>query len=129
MEKIIVEIDGRKFETAEKLVLGQIQYLAKAVKELTLDSLNLTQSQDVKDVLSFVLTIYEKGLASRIIAGLLVPADGKWNADLLRYLEARVEQIDGETQKKVIEYFFVYTLAQMKDYLPFWNLQIPTAQQ
>lgn len=125
MEKIVVEIDGKKFETADKLTLAQIQHLARAIKEVFEASIDLSTNAEnaVKIGLDFIFKIYDAGLATKIIAGILVPEGGKSNSSVIKYLESKVETLDGETQKKLIEYFFTFTINHAKDYIPFLSAQ------
>ena len=116
MEKIIVEIEGNKFETTEKLTLGQIQYLAGVLRTLLSDSVALSENMGF----DFILKMYELGLVGKIIAGILIPAGGKFNETSLKYLESKVSELDGEIQKRIVEYFFQNTLKQAINYIPFF---------
>lgn len=131
MEKIIVEIEGKKYETADKLTLVQIQHLARAIKEVFASSVDLAtdsnQTDTIKLGLDFIFKFYELGLAGKIIAAILVPVGGKTNSQIIKYLETKVEELDGETQKRIIEYFFIFTMQRAKDYIPF--LTVPQDQK
>lgn len=116
MEKIIIEIEGNKFETAEKLTLGQIQYLAGVLKTLLSDSITLGENAGF----DFILKMYELGLASKIVSGILIPVGGKFNETSLRYLESKVAELDGDLQREIIEYFFQNTMKLMMNYIPFF---------